>query len=260
LKQWMETQLATREMMGNQERSPAKIQEAQTLSSLKRGLYVNRVCKAGDLIEQRDVYPAFPLQTDLEQYFSGEIEFPLVAKLDIEADGAITAHNSQISAAIENVTDQIVLQVRGVLAKAQVEFNKDAEIELSHHYGLERFREFGAVLITCVNEEYAKKIIVQLPRQKHPYHYHEKKKESFQLLWGDMEIFIEGKSIPMHLGQIITVEQGKWHKFSTLHGAVVEEISTTALQNDSFYDDPLISKMDRSSRKTKIKNWNVDDH
>jgi D-lyxose ketol-isomerase len=62
--------------------------------------------------------------------------------------------------------------------------NAEAEIELSHHYGIERFREFGAILITCYNNEYAKKILIQLPRQKHPYHFHKEKKETFQLLWG----------------------------------------------------------------------------
>ena len=49
-----------------------------------------------------------------------------------------------------------------------------------------RLREFGAVIVTCINREYAKKLVIQLPRQKHPYHFHKQKEETFQLLDGDM--------------------------------------------------------------------------
>ena len=34
-----------------------------------------------------------------------------------------------------------------------------ANLEISHHYGLHRFREFGAVIIDCVNRDYCKKLI-----------------------------------------------------------------------------------------------------
>lgn len=147
------------------------------------------------------------------------------------------------------------MQAKGTLGQARIKFNDGALIELSHHYGLGRFREMGAILVTCYNEEYAKKLVIQLPRQKHPYHYHKLKKESFQLLWGDMEIVIEGTSTDMKLGQIVTVERGQWHKFSTMHGAVVEEISTMSIGSDSYYEDPVISELERYERKTAILNW-----
>ena len=134
-------------------------------------------------------------------------------------------------------------------------FNSDAEIEISHHYGLRRFREFGAVIITCINRSYAKKLVIQLPRQKHPYHFHKRKEETFQLLHGDMEIVKDGYSTQMSPGDTFIVEPDEWHKFHTLEGAIVEEVSTTHYNDDSFYQDPKISELSRNERKTKVDQW-----
>ena len=51
------------------------------------------------------------------------------------------------------------------------------------------------------------------------------------------------------------MKRGEWHKFHSLHGAVVEEISTRAIPGDSYYEDPLISNLELSERKTSIPNW-----
>ena len=48
---------------------------------------------------------------------------------------------------------------------------------------------------------------------------------------------------------------GQWHKFHTLDGAIVEEVSTTHYNNDSFYQDEQIAKIPREQRKTPISNW-----
>ena len=75
----------------------------------------------------------------------------------------------------EELLDQMMLQVRGMLNEGRIHIGEKFNIEISHHYGLRRFREFGAVIIDCVNREYCKKLIIQLPRQKHPYHYQYKR-------------------------------------------------------------------------------------
>ena len=121
--------------------------------------------------------------------------------------------------------------------------------------GLRRFREYGAVIITCINRSYAKKLVLQLPRQKHPYHFHKQKEETFQLLDGDLEIVKEGARQTMHPGDIFLVEPNEWHKFHTLDGCIFEEVSTTHFNNDSFYEDPPIASMERDQRKTKVDNW-----
>lgn len=254
IENWISSQQDATITLGSVERVPAKLEETETLRTLKRGIYSRREVNPGEVITQDDVYFAFPLESE-DQFWAGEKDFPLVCVTKINSHDPISRSNSRKDEEHGLNLNQIVLQAKGILSEARVNFNSDADIEISHHYGLERFREMGAILITCYNNEYAKKLVIQLPRQKHPYHFHKLKKESFQLLWGDMEIVIEGKAIQMELGQIVTVERGQWHKFSTMHGAVVEEISTVAVGSDSYYEDPAIAELDRSARKTILTDW-----
>jgi N-acetylneuraminate synthase len=145
-----------------------------------------------------------------------------------------------------------MLEVRAMLNKARIFIGEQSSIELSHHFGLERFREFGAVLITCINREYCKKLIILLPRQKHPYHFHKRKEETFQLLYGDMEIEKDGRRTTLEPGDTYLVKAGEWHKFHTLDGAIFEELSTTHYNDDSFYEDERIARLPREMRKTNI--------
>ena len=94
-----------------------------------------------------------------------------------------------------------------------------------------------------------------MPRQKHPYHYHKQKEETFIVLYGDAEIEILGDRKHYLPGDMVTVMPGEWHKFQTLNGVIFEEISTTHVKNDSVYEDPKIAKLDVDQRKTKVDNW-----
>ncbi len=60
-----------------------------------------------------------------------------------------------------------------------------ATLEISHHYGLDRFEEVGCTIINVINREYCKKLIVVLPGQRHPEQYHKIKEETFVVLDGD---------------------------------------------------------------------------
>ncbi len=128
---------------------------------------------------------------------------------------------------------------------------------MSHHYGLQRFREFGAVIIQVINREYCKKLIIQLPRQKHPYHHHKKKEETFQVLSGTLKVEKNGNSTFLTPGDIYLIEPGHWHKFSTFQGVIFEEISTTHFDDDSYYEDPTINMIPRQDRKTIIEHWKL---
>ena len=99
-------------------------------------------------------------------------------------------------------------------------------------------------IVTCINRQYAKKLVIQLPRQKHPYHFHKQKEETFQLLDGDLEIVKDGARTSMRAGDTFLVEPSEWHKFHTLDGCVFEEISTTHLQQRLL----LRGSGDRASR------------
>jgi quercetin dioxygenase-like cupin family protein len=196
-----------------------------------------------------------PLQDG--QLTSGRYRDAIIADRDYHELEPLDEKLADYSPIREDIIYQILLQVKGILNQARISLGKDSKVELSHHYGLERFREFGCVLIDCVNRAYCKKLIVMLPRQKHPYHYHAKKEETFQLLHGDMEIVLEGHKTRLAHGDTFLVCPGQWHKFHTLDGAVVEEISTTHYNNDSFYDDEQIAKLPRETRKTEVENWGI---
>ena len=48
------------------------------------------------------------------------------------------------------------MQTNGLLRQAGIKISENWEYEISHHYSLERFREFGAILIDIINREYCK--------------------------------------------------------------------------------------------------------
>lgn len=253
LEKWLAAHRAARAMLGAPERIPSSPEERQTLRELKRGVYALRDIAKGTGIARQDVFFAMPVQDG--QLLSGQWRPGMVAAADHAANAPLPDGLARQDVTDEQLVYQIMLQVRGMLNKANIHINADASIEISHHYGLRRFREFGAVIITCVNRSYAKKLIVQLPRQKHPYHFHRQKEETFQLLDGDLEIVKQGERVSLLPGDTFLVEPNSWHKFHTLDGAIVEEVSTTHFNDDSFYEDPEIAAMSRDQRKTKVDSW-----
>ncbi len=253
IEKWLGAYKSAKAMAGASERVPSSPLERSTLHELKRGVYVRRPLAKGEVLTREDVFFAMPVQDG--QMCSGQF------RPGMKADRCYAMHDpvanvlSNEDPAEEQLVYQIMLQVRGMLNRANININEDAEIEISHHYSLRRFREFGAVIITCINRKYAKKLVIQLPRQKHPYHFHKQKEETFQLLNGDIEIVKDGMKTELDPGDTFLVEPGAWHKFHTLRGAIIEEVSTTHYNNDSFYEDPTIACMPREQRKTFVPNW-----
>jgi len=254
IRSWIEAALLAETISGSVERLPTSPEESQSLIQLRRGIFARRNIEAGKAISPEDLYSAFPLQRG--GMLSGDpATSKLVALSDIPANGAITP---ELASPLEfddtyETTNGYLFQVRKILSRSKVPVNKDAVLELSHHYGLSRFREFGTAMFTCLNRNYAKKILVMLPRQKHPIHYHDMKEESFQLLWGDVQISVNGKVSKLEVGEILTVYPKEWHKFSSMNGCVLEEISTHHSSGDSFYEDPTIQSLSAPNRKTLVR-------
>jgi len=152
----------------------------------------------------------------------------------------------------EKVT-KIVDDVRELLLQSRAVIPSKMDCEISHHYGLDRFEQFGAVILTCVNREYCKKLIAMLPGQQHPEQYHLKKEETFLLLYGDMTLGIDGKERTLKAGDVVTVERGQRHWMTTQDGCVLDEISSTHYKDDSFYTDPSVNQ--NADRKTWLTHW-----
>ena len=83
----------------------------------------------------------------------------------------------------------------------------------------------NTIIINIINREYCKKLIIVLPGQYHPVHAHKVKEETFQLLYGDLKVNIEGKDIFMEPGDIQNVLRGEKHSFTSVKGAIFEEVS-----------------------------------
>ena len=132
---------------------------------------------------------------------------------------------------------------------------REFDLEFSHHTGIKNFLKTGAALITIVNRDYCKKIIVQIPGQVHPNHYHKRKEETYFVLHGDLEVNLNGSIKKLSSGDKLVVQPMVWHSFTTKTGVIFEELSTTHYNNDSFYQDPKINNMKRMERKTIVKNW-----
>ena len=76
------------------------------------------------------------------------------------------------------------------------------------------------------------------------------------MLWGDLEVQLDDEIMQLKPGDSVLVKRNTWHRFSTVGGAIFEEISTTHYRDDSHYKDETISAMDPMERKTLIDPWN----
>ena len=160
---------------------------------------------------------------------------------------------------IKNTRGKIVEirnKVRQLAAKANLLIPKLSRIEVSHHYGLDSFYKYGLSMIVIVNKSYCKKYLFMFKNQIHPDQYHKKKKETFLIVYGKVELNIEfnkkKKKMIMKPGEVFTIEPGMIHGFSAMSssGAVIEEISTESIRSDSYYLDDRITK--NKNRKSLI--------
>lgn len=225
-------------------------EEIDSLNSLMRGVYLKHDVEEGQELTREDVFFAMPNHD--RQMTSGEFYEGVVASKAYKANDELHEKRPVTNT---NLARSVIHDVKGMLYEANIYLGDEFEAELSHHYGMKHFRQFGAVIISIVNREYCKKLIAVLPGQKHPLHAHKVKEETFQLLYGDLEVEIDGKTIEMKPGDIQTVLRGEKHAFTSRTGAVFEEVSTTHVKNDSYYDDPKIAKLDLMERKTKVYKW-----
>lgn len=226
--------------------------EIASLRALRRGVFAKRDIRSGERISMADIFLAIPVTEDqiTANDWSKYTEFH--ARKDIPAKAAISADSVRRVDRRERVYE-IVGRVRGLLATSGVAAPGQADLEISHHYGLDQFEKFGITMITVVNRQYCKKLIIVLPGQTHPEQFHKQKEETFHILWGDVQVRLNGVATDHRKGDVVVVEPGVKHEFSSHTGAVIEEISSTHFVDDSYYTDPAI--MANENRKTLLTYW-----
>lgn len=241
-------------LIGQRRRGEPLAVERKAIDDLKRGVFARVPIEAGVPITNEQIYFAFPYRPG--QLSSGDWKAGIVSTASVGVDGPLLRDAVEITIdSEERAIKGAIHEVKALLAYARVPLSHEFTTEYSHHYGVANFRKVGAVLITVINREYAKKLLVQLPGQMHPWHYHQLKEETFLLLWGDLTIEIGDRIKVLQPGDTLTVLPGVWHRFWTNDGCVFEEISTTAHPNDSVYRDPEINKLTSAQRKTVVDHW-----
>lgn len=253
IRHWLEAARAAIAMCGvKNERHEFTAVEKKTLSELRRAVFAKRPIKAGEVIRVEDVFLSIPGQTgqlvanDLSKYNEFRAIRSFVAKEPIlQADVSVTDTRSAVHSIIRDVKS--LLKVSGAVVPAQL------ELEISHHYGIEKFRSTGSAMITVINREYCKRLLLMLPGQNHPEHWHKTKDETFHLLYGSIDLILDGQHRRCEKNDVIVIPRGAKHAFATSTGVVIEEVSSTHAYGDSNYADMSITE--NQNRKTYVTNW-----
>lgn len=250
---WLEAARQAIAMCGiTNERHEFSAIEKKTLGELRRAVFAKRALQPGEVIGSADIFLSIPGQegqlvaNDLSKYNEFRTTRAVGANQPILRDGvSVTDTRSAVHSIIRDV--KALLKASGAVVPAQL------ELEISHHYGIERFRDVGSAMITVINREYCKRLLLMLPGQSHPEHWHKSKDETFHLLHGSIDLILDGQSRRCEKNDVIVIPRGAKHAFSSATGVVIEEVSSTHAQGDSTYADATITQ--NQSRKTYVTNW-----
>ena len=251
---WLDNFKKIKQISGNYIKTITN-EEKNSLSLLSRGVYANKNLKKNSEINLKDISFLFPVQK--RQILSSNFTDGIILKKNIRINEPIFFNDVSFKKKDKTfLLKQSIHKVKALLNYANIKLGADFDMEISHHYGMNKFKKFGAFLFNIVNKKYCKKIIVLLPKQKHPKQFHKIKEETFTIVYGRLYCIIDNKKYLLSIGDTIHIKPGIWHEFwSDREGCVFEEISTTSLPNDSFYFDPVINKKTVNERKTSVTNW-----
>lgn len=233
--------------VSNERYTPSQ-KEINDLAALQRGVFASKDLVAGTDLNFGNTYFAFPCEAGqvLAKHMSKYAKLTL--QKSVEINKPIPVEDVNISDGMRRV-QEIVHKLMDILRKGHIVIPVDSSCNISHHYGIDRYEEVGVTLIDCVNRAYCKKLLILLPGQKHPTHFHKKKEETFTVLYGVLNVVCDGKAITLKQGESMTVSQNMKHSFSSETGCIFEELSTTHYKDDSYYDD--MSEF-ANPRKTKV--------
>ncbi len=234
------------------ERHVSSEKEHADLRQFRRGVFASRKISKGEKLDSTNTFFAFPNSEGqlIANEFSKYMDY--IADKDIEAKGAVFHKDTHTDNKRQKVY-QIVQKAKKLLSDANSVVPGMASLEVSHHYGIDKFDQYGCAIITVVNRDYCKKLILIFPEQQHPEQFHKVKEETFVVLHGDVTLRLDGVDKNLKRGDVVTVGRGVKHYFTSKGGAVIEEISSTHFKDDSFYTDPKIAE--NKNRKTTLSYW-----
>ena len=250
LKSWLIELKNAKEIYGDvKSRDKIVDLEKKALRPLQRGVFALKDIEKSTKLDSSNIYFAIPceenqlLANDLSKFAQ------IIVSTSLKKDEQIKYEQVDLSNT-RTIIEEIRDKVKSDFEKYNITIPKGLDLEISHHYGVESFFEFGTVMCTLVNKDYCKKILYQFPNQTNPEHFHKIKEETFILLEGDLSVNLNGVENKMRKGDILTINTGDLHSFTSNTGAIFEEISTEHMSDDSYYTDSLINK--NQNRKSKI--------
>jgi mannose-6-phosphate isomerase-like protein (cupin superfamily) len=203
-------------------------------------------------VEHSNVFYAIPnsdgqiVANDMSKYTDYYASGPIVA------GEPVSSSNSRACERLRQVY-HIVGEVKKMLKRSKVVVPGHCELEISHHYGIDSFEKYGSTIITVVNREYCKRVIVLLPGQCHPEQWHKQKDETYHILHGEIQLNLDGLEQVKKANDVVIIPRGAKHGFTTRTGTVIEEVSSYYTQGDSFYTDETIEA--NRNRKTFVSYW-----
>lgn len=252
--QWLLAAGQMRAICGESEEKRISQDEMESLRELQRGVFVKRIIRQGEKIFPEDVFFAMPrAEGQLTSGEFGQLRAHFVASRDYARGNGVFELPQQDS--MRQIRG-ILHDAKGQLYEAGIMLGEDYTIEISHHYGLSKFRETGCILVNLINREYCYKLLILLPGQAHPPHMHKQKEETFYLLWGDLTVNLQKHgAVHMKPGDKLLIDRETLHDFSSRTGAIFAEISTHSIVGDSYYENPEIAELDPMQRKTILESW-----
>jgi sialic acid synthase SpsE/quercetin dioxygenase-like cupin family protein len=252
-REWLQAAARALAMCGVKDRRyPFTETETGTLRALQRGVFVNRPVGVGEKLREADLFYAIPnvegqiVANDFSKYASFYALKPM-------APGEAARFDRMRSCNSRDQVTRIICDVKKLLKRSKVIVPGQLELEISHHYGLDRFAQYGSTVITVVNREYCKRVIVLLAGQTHPEQYHKQKDETYHILHGEIALTLDGVRAVKKANDVVVIPRGVRHGFSTETGTVIEEVSSSYVSGDSFYADSTIEE--NPNRKTYVAYW-----
>ncbi len=215
---WLEAARSATLMAGVEDQRHAfSLSEKKTLGELRRAAFARRPIESGEIIGLADIFLSIPgqeghvLANDLSKY----TEFRATRAY---AKGDAILHSGVALTDKRSLLHGIVMDVTTLLRKSRAIVPAQLHLEVSYHYGLERFREYGSTTITVINREYCKRVILMLPGQCHPEHWHKQMDETYHLLYGEIELILDGIHRRCVLNDVVIIPRGVRHEFKSEGG------------------------------------------
>ncbi|MCR8538803.1 MAG: N-acetylneuraminate synthase family protein [Prochlorococcus marinus CUG1439] len=225
--------------------------EASALESLQRGVFTRKKIRKGEVLNLSNCEFKFPIQKG--QISAAEltsIDNKFIAKQDLN-EGLRLNRDLTLNSVSENVfLKNYIHKIRGLINEYCEYIPNEVEVEISHHYGIDKIFDYGCCIINIINRSYCKKLILMTKGQNHPTQYHLVKEETFRILHGEIELILDGNSRILKKGDEALVRSSIKHSFNAISDCIIEELSTTSIKEDSYYSDKKISDLPREHRKS----------